>query len=29
MTLEMNPLLSVNKTLEESFKKKLFNSFDF
>ena len=29
MTLEMNPLLSVNKTSEESFKKKLFNPFDF
>ena len=29
MTLEMNPLLSVNNTLDESFENKLFNSFDF
>ena len=25
----MNPLLSVNNTLDESFENKLFNSFDF
>ena len=29
MTLEMNPLLSVNNTLDESFENKLFNPFDF
>ena len=29
MTLEMNPLLSVNITLDESFGHKLFNPFDF
>ena len=29
MTLEMNPLLSVNNTLDESFENKLFNSFVF
>ena len=28
MTLEMNPLLSVNNTLDESFENKLFNPFD-
>ena len=28
MTLEMNPLLSANNTLDESFKNKLFNPFD-
>ena len=25
MTLEMNPLLSINNTLDESFENKLFN----
>ena len=29
MTLEINPLYSVNNTLDESFKNKLFNPFDF
>ena len=29
MTLELNPLLSVNNTSEESFENKLFNPFDF
>ena len=29
MTLEINPLYSVNNTLDESFKNKLFNLFDF
>ena len=29
MTLEMNPLLSVNNTLDENFENKLFNPFDF
>ena len=29
MTLEMNPLLSANNTLDESFKNKLFNPFNF
>ena len=29
MTLEMNSLLSANNTLDESFKNKLFNPFDF
>ena len=29
MALEMNPLLRLNKTLDESFEKKLFNPFNF
>ena len=29
MALEMNPLLSINNTLDESFENKLFNPFDF
>ena len=29
MILEMNPLLSVNNTLEESLENKLFNPFNF
>ena len=29
MAIEMNPLLSVNNTSEESFESKLFNPFDF
>ena len=29
MTLELNPLLSVNNTSEENFENKLFNLFDF
>ena len=28
MALEMNPLLSINNTLDESFEKKLFNPFN-
>ena len=29
MAIEMNPLLSVNNTSEESFESKLFSPFDF
>ena len=29
MTLEMNPVLSVNDTLDECFENKLFNLSDF
>ena len=29
MTLEMNPLLSINNSSEESFENKLFNPFNF
>ena len=29
MALEMNPLLSVSNTLDESFENKLFNLFNF
>ena len=29
MILEMNPLVCLNNTSEESFKNKLFNPFDF